>query len=165
MTEIPQLSKRCQICTSENKYLIQKAIDNGASVSQIAKEYNVSASSINYHIKAEHRENLLAFGVMDYIIKRKAIDVGLTLADYLEKWKSVISERPGQSIKDSDALKALELYSKVTGNLINKHEVTVKRSVEDALKEFLECDEDETEHTEEKEGKDDEIKILETAKS
>jgi hypothetical protein len=173
--ELPQVSKKCKVCTSENKFLIQKAVDNGASIASIAREYDISISSINNHITNNHRSNLLMLGEIDYVLRRKSIDVGLTLADYLEKWKSVIVERSGNTIKDSDALKAMELYAKVEGGLVNKHEVTVKKSIREIFNEILDCDEedktnneeeeDETKYNEEKEGKNEEIEILETVKS
>ncbi len=162
---IPQLSKKCRVCNNELKYAIQCAIDNGATIASIAREYNVSIGSLSNHIENNHRENLIAMGTMDYIVRKKAIDVGLTLADYIEKWQSGIPERMPNDIKDSDAIKAMELYLKSEGNLVNKHEVKVTRDIETALKEFLECEENEEEYLEEKKGKDVAIEVSETTKS
>ena len=164
-TEIPILPKRCKVCNDERRFAIQKAIDNKATMISIAQEYDISVGAISTHINDNHRQNLLATGVIDYVVRKKAIDVGISLANYIEKWEETIDERSGKSIKDSDALKALELYSKIAGTLVNKHEVTVKRDIETALKEFLECDNDETEHSKTETGKDDATKISETAKS
>jgi len=163
--ELPQIPRKCRICNNENRFAIQKAIDNGATIAAIAREYKISSSSISIHIENNHRENLIAFGTVDYVVRKKAIDVGITLAEYLEKWQTGIPKRTPDTIKDSDAIKAMELYLKSEGNLINKHEITVKKSIEDALKEFLECDENEEEHTKEETGKDDEIEISEVTTS
>ena len=164
MSEIPILPKRCKVCNDERRFAIQKAIDNKATMVSIAQEYDISVGAISTHINDNHRQVLLATGVIDYVVRKKAIDVGISLANYIEKWEETIEERSGKSIKDSDALKALELYSKIAGTLVNKHEVIVKRDIETALKEFLEFD-DETIHNEEKTGKDDATKISKTAKS
>ncbi len=142
MTEIPQLPKRCQVCHHENKFAIQKLIDKGEAVSLISKEYNISTYAIKAHIMNNHRTNLIAFGEMGYILRKKSVDAALVLADYINKWSDSIQERRPETIKDSDAIKALELFSKVQGTLIDKHEIVIKRSIEDALKIFLECDDD-----------------------
>lgn len=148
--EIPRLPK-CLICHHENKFAIQKALDDAVlPKTEIAKTYNVSVAVINNHIYFDHRTSLIAYGTMDYVIRKKAIDVGLTLVDFIERWSEGVKGRVSESIKDSDALKAMELYLKAEGNLVNKHEVTVKRSIEDALKDYLTVEDDETEHLEEK---------------
>lgn len=145
MSQIPQLSKRCRVCHHENKYAIQKDIDNGESSSSISEKYNISTYIIKMHIINNHRTNLLAVGAMDYVIRKKSIDVGLILVDYIEKWSQEITKRTS-TIRDNDALKALELLSKIQGTLINKHEIVVKKSIEDVLCNFL--SDDETQHSE-----------------
>lgn len=140
MTEIPQIPKKCKICHDENKFLIQKAIDDGTPITTIEQKYNVSRSTLNNHINNDHRTNLLAAGAMDYVVRKKAIDTGIILSQYIEKWANAIPERSAETIRDNDAMKALELFSKIEGSIINKYDITVKRSIEDALKDFLECD-------------------------
>ena len=163
MPEIPQLPK-CRICNNvELRFEIQKVIDNGATIKDIATKYNLTHSIIRKHIDEYHRVNLMAVGTMEYVIKKKALDVGKILSDYAEKWSDGVASRPVETIKDSDAIKAMELYLKSEGNLINKHEVTVKRSIEDALNDFLGEDEDETEHIKEEKGKNVETEKSETA--
>lgn len=142
MTEIPQIPKKCKICHDENKFLIQKAIDDGVPITVIEQKYNVLRSTINTHINNDHRTNLIALGTMDYVVRKKAIDTGIILSQYIEKWANAIPERLAETIRDNDAMKALELFSKIEGTLINKHEVTVKRSIETALAEFLAEDEE-----------------------
>ncbi len=155
MTEIPQLPKRCQVCHHENKFAIQKLIDKGEAATLISKEYNISTYAIKAHIMNNHRSNLIAFGEMGYILRKKSVDAGLVLADYINKWSASIQERQPETIKDSDALKALELFSKIQGTLVDKHEIVIKRSIETALAEFLSSDlDDETKHSEKEERKD-----------
>lgn len=157
MTEmaIPVLPK-CRVCNHENKFSIQKALDEGGHKATIAKKYDISVEAISSHIFFNHRPTLIAYGTMDYVIRKKAIDVGLTLADFIEKWSEGTKGRISETIKDGDAIKAMELYLKSEGSLVNKHEVTVKRSIEDALKDYLTVDEekDEAEHSETKKIED-----------
>ncbi len=166
MTEIPKLSPRCVICHSENKFLIQKNIDDGIPIAVIAREYDITRSMIETHITNDHRTNLLALGTIDYVVRKKAVDVGITLAEYIEKWSSGVSNRPVESIRDNDAIKAMELFLKAQGTLVNKHEVKVTRDIETALKEFLSEDlDDEEKHSETEKGKDDAVVVSEAAKS
>ena len=137
---IPKLPK-CVICNHADRFAIQKMIDDGATSREIMKKFNINSHSIKNHINKEHRANLLNFGQIDYVMRKKNIDVALTLVEFIEKWKSGMESRV-EPIKDSDAIHALELYAKAEGNLVNKHEITVKRSIEDALKDFLDCNEE-----------------------
>lgn len=138
--EIPQLHKTCQICHHEKNFEIQKAIDNGESMSSLSIKYNISKYVINSHIKNNHRISLIAFGEMDYVLRKKSVDAALILADYIDKWAMGLIDRQSKTIRDNDALKALELFSKIQGTLVNKHEITVKKSIEEALSDFLGSD-------------------------
>lgn len=161
--EMPKILPRCKVCNNiKQRFLIQRDIDEGLDPKNIAKKYNIPGRSVALHINGNHRDNLIAFGTIDYVVRKKAIDVGLTLADLINKWSSGLPIRTPDTIKDSDAIKAMELYMKASGTLINKHEVTVKRTIEDALKDFLGETEDEKEHTETEEGKDDTIEECKT---
>ena len=137
MPKIPKLSEKCLICNNELRFAIQKSIDDGMKKSLIATTYNLSASTIISHIDENHREALITLGTIDYVLKKKAIDIGLKLSDLIEKWGEGLNNRNWETIKDSDAIKAMELYLKARGQLVNKTEVTVKRSIEDAMKDFL----------------------------
>jgi hypothetical protein len=139
MTDIPiPKLPNCKVCNHEARFAIQKSLDNGVPYTAIMNEYQISLSDINVHVKNDHRENLIAFGTMDYVIRKKAVDIGLILADYIDKWSSGLEARMPKTIRDGDVIRAMDLYLKSRGELTNKHEVTVKRSIEDALKQFLE---------------------------
>jgi len=149
---IPKISPECKVCNSQNKFIIQKAIDNKAAHAMIAREFGVTVKNIKDHIEDEHRNELLNMGMIDYVMRRKGIDIGLTLSNLIEKWSSGVDTRMPDTIRDSDAIRAMELYLKSQGELVNKHEVKVTRTVNDALTEFLSDEEDDTteEVTEEK---------------
>lgn len=163
--EIPRLPK-CLICNHEHKFAIQKALDDNVPKSEISRTYGINIHVIDNHIFFNHRVDLIAYGTMDYVIRKKAIDVGITLADFIERWSEGVKGRVSESIKDSDAIKAMELYLKAEGNLVAKHEITIKRSIEDALKDFLAEDikeeEDEKKYLEEENAEIEPVKICET---
>ena len=139
MTEIivPTVPAKCKVCNSGSRFIIQKAIDNNATITMIATEFKVSESDIRKHIEGGHRGALLELGMADYVMRRKGIDVSLTLSNLIEKWSTGVSSRMPETIKDADAIRAMELYLKAQGELTNKHEITVKRTIEDALKDYL----------------------------
>lgn len=152
MPKIPKLSETCLICNNELRFAIQKSIDDGMKKSTIATTYNLSAATIITHIDDNHREALITLGTIDYVLKKKAIDIGLKLSDLIEKWSEGLDNRNWETIKDSDAIKAMELYLKAKGSLVNKTEVTVKRSVKDIFNDILNTGEDN--EVEEEKGKD-----------
>lgn len=139
---VPKIPANCKICNHVSKFVIQKALDNNVIFSMIAKEFKITVDNINRHVNEGHRDSLLELGITDYVLRRKSIDVGLTLSTLIEKWAVGVADRIPETIKDADAIRAMELYLKSQGELINKHEVKVTRTVDDALTEFL-SDEDE----------------------
>lgn len=141
---VPKIPANCKICNHFSKFVIQKAIDNNVIFSMIAKEFKITEDNINRHVNEEHRDSLLELGITDYVLRRKSIDVALTLSTLIEKWAVGVTDRMPETIKDADAIRAMELYMKSQGGLVNKHEVKISRTVDDALTEFL-SDEDETE--------------------
>ena len=143
---IPKIPENCKVCNHFDKFAIQKAIDNNVKKSMICKEFNITSLDITRHINGAHRDSLLELGIADYVLRRKNIDVGLTLSSLIEKWATGVPTRMPETIKDADAIRAMELYLKSQGGLVNKHEVKVTRTVDDALTEFLSDDaEDDTE--------------------
>ena len=138
MTEVTALiDKNCLICHHELRFAIQKDIDEGFDISDIATKYTVRSSDVKKHNERGHREGLIAFGTADYIMRKKAIDVGTNLVDFIQKWAENIKNRHPDKIKDADAIRAIELYMKSRGDFVDKHEVTIKRSIEEALGSFL----------------------------
>jgi len=120
-------------------------IDNNRDIGEICLNFKLTRLNIEKHISDNHRETLMAWGIMDYTVRKYAINAGNTLGEFIDKWQKGLVERTPKSIKDSDALKAIELYSKLAGELTDKHEVTIKHSIEDALKEYLSEDEEKKE--------------------
>jgi predicted transcriptional regulator len=141
-TQVTKIPENCKVCNSDNKFVIQKAIDNKAAFVMIAREFGVTVKNIKEHIEGEHRESLLELGMIDYVMRKKGVDVGLTLSNLIEKWSSGIEVRTPETIRDNDAIRAMELLLKSQGDITNKHEIIVKRSIEDALQDFLGDDEE-----------------------
>jgi len=140
MTEIiPKLHEKCPICHSEYRFIIQKALDED-DIEKLAK-FDISPLWLTKHKTEDHRSNLIAWGAMDAKIRNKGVKVGETLSDFILKWRKGLEQRPDKTIKDSDAINALKLFSQIEGSLVNKHEVTIKKSIKELFNEILDCDE------------------------
>lgn len=137
--ELPELPK-CGVCYSDDKFLIQKEIDKGELPADIAETYTVPRKEILRHIADHHREKLIAYGLIDYTIRKKAVNMAEMLLKMIEKWEKGLDQREDRDVKDADVIRAMELYQKMQGTLVEKSEVTVKRSVDDAIKDYLEKD-------------------------
>jgi len=134
-----KLPPRCQVCHHQRRLDIQKDIDDAILTKrQIAEKYGVSIHSITNHISQNHRERLIAWSVMDYQVRKAGFDIGETLVAYLKRWCVSLQQRTGEEIRDSDALKALEMLMKFRGEGKEVHEVTVKKSLGEMIKEYLE---------------------------
>jgi len=137
MTAIPELHPKCPICHSEYRFIIQKAIDEEDD--DILRKYNILPLWLTKHKYENHRNNLIMWGAMDAKVRSKGIKVGIELADFILKWREGLKQRAPESIKDSDAINALKLYSQVEGSLVERHEVTITKSVDQAIKDFLDA--------------------------
>jgi len=135
--QLPELPK-CELCNNDARFVIQKKLDNGSLPNDISIEYNVTRKDVLRHIEEHHREKLISYGLIDYAVRKKAVNMAEILLKMIETWNKTLETRT--DFKDSDVLKAIELYQKMQGSLVEKHEVTIKRSVDDAVKEFLEKD-------------------------
>ena len=135
--EIPQIAKNCKICGNELRFAIQKDLDMGLDLIRIEKKYGLDMEDTQKHITGNHRIALITHGQVDYILRKKAIDIGESLAEFIDKWSANIKIRTPETIKDADAIRAMELYLKSRGELTEKREITVKRSIEEALGAFL----------------------------
>ena len=134
---IPRVPADCAICGHELRFAIQKDIDMGLDILQIQKKYDIKMEHVNKHIVKLHRAALISFGQADYEVRKAGIDIGKNLASFIDKWMTKVQVQNPDSIKDADAIRAMELYLKSRGELTDKHEVTVKKSIEEALSSFL----------------------------
>ena len=69
------------------------------------------------------------------------MELGKALLTYLRKWSSILDSRDPSEIKDADAFKAYELVNKLLGNIIERHEVTIKKSLGEEIEEYLNAEE------------------------
>ncbi len=129
----------CKICRHPMNFAIQKAIDEGMKYLDIVKKFSTDDHPfeqyhVAQHVSKGHREKLIAFGVADWEARRRGIELGKILADYIEKWQRT---RSGE-IRDSDALKALDLLAKIEG-VPQKHEIEVsrKKTPSQVIQEYL----------------------------
>lgn len=141
-TKLPKLPRKCKICMSEDKFVIQKELDSGATNKTISEFHKgITEGDVQKHISQGHRWKLMAFGTVDYTIRKLNINVGERLTNIIEKLTKDLETKNSDETKYIDIIhelkSALELYAKMEGTLINKHEIKVERSIEDALKEFL----------------------------
>jgi len=133
LPETPELP-RCKVCNSENRFLIQKEIDSGELPADISIKYNISHNIILNHINRGHRSQLLAWGAVDYVVRKKSVDIAETLNHMIEKLASKIDS---PDFKNADLIKAIELFSKLEGRIVDKHEVMLKKSVDDEIRDYL----------------------------
>lgn len=135
--ELPNLPElpNCKVCQHEKRFVIQKEIDGGALPVNIFDNYGVPKISTTNHMKEHHREKLILYGAVDYTIRKKGIDTAEILLDYIERWVNSIKTRT--DFKDSDGIKAIELFNKIQGSIVNKHEIKVTKTVDEALRDFL----------------------------
>lgn len=141
---IPKLPPRCQVCHHEKRFELQKAIDDGVILEELAQKYNISASSIQYHNNIGHRVELLKWGWFDRSIRNTAVIYDKMLCEMAKKGLSAAEKLNPDDLKPGDIIKLVELGKRVQGEMIDKHEITVKQNLGDKIKEFLEVDESKT---------------------
>lgn len=134
--EIPTLPV-CQICRNAKRLTIQKAIDDGVTQKEIETLYGISPSVQINHNDDGHRQILITLASIDYQLKKEGMETGKLLCRFIKKWADNLETRKGDKMKDSDVLKALELYSKIEGQITDKHEVTIRKDFGQVMKDFL----------------------------
>jgi len=144
VTKTAIILPNCKLCNHIKSFEIQKCLDTHSMThDEIEDMYGISTGVIANHNKAKHRNQLISFGWADYIARKKGIDAGNILADYIGKWADTLDTREGASIKDSDVLKAISEFNKLQGSIVEKHEITLKRDLGKAIKDYLEEDDEE----------------------
>jgi len=129
---------RCKLCLHPDNFEIQKSLDDASLThKEIAERYGFPEHVISVHNKNGHREKLLAYGWMDYTVRKKGVDAGEILAEFVEKWAKQLRVRKGESIKDADALKAIMEYNRLHGDIVERSEIMVKQDIGDAIAEHL----------------------------
>ena len=127
----------CQICRNPKRLTIQKSIDDGATQKEIEQQYGISPPVQINHNSDGHRQLLITWAAVDYQLKKEGMESGKLLCKFIRKWAENLESRKGSNMKDSDVLKALELYAKLQGQVTEKHEITVKKDFGTVLKDFL----------------------------
>ena len=138
---IPKLPSRCQVCHHEKRFEIQKAIDDGMKPDELIQKYNITLSSLQNHNKVDHRVELLKWGWFDRSIRNTAVIYDKMLCEMAKKGLSAAEKMNTDDLKPGDIIKLIELGKRVQGEMIDKHEITVKQSLGDKIKEFLNVDE------------------------
>ena len=135
----PMRLPSCKICRHPMNFAIQKAIDEGMKYADIVKKFSTLEHPfedyhVAQHVSKGHRNALITFGVADWEARRRGIELGKILADYIKEW---VKTRKG-TIRDADALKALDLLAKIEG-VPQRHEIEVapKRTPSEVLRDYL----------------------------
>jgi len=131
MVELP----RCKICRNKDRKKIQNALDNGATNEYIRKVYGISYPVIYRHKKENHKQILRLFEHERYRARRNADNNIEILTTYIDLWYNQVKE--GRLIKDNDALRAIEFFEKLCGNLIDKTELTVRKDLGQVIDKYL----------------------------
>jgi len=125
---------RCKLCLHGKNFEIQKHIDDASlTAKEISERYSIPEHVIATHKNNSHREKLLAFGWMDYTVRKKGIEAADLLADFVTKWAEQLRVRKGDTIKDADALKAIMEYNRLHGDIVDRAEILVKQDIGEAI--------------------------------
>ena len=139
--EIPKLPPRCQVCHHENRFKIQKAIDDGATSIEIEQRFGIAKANVQYHNNVGHRKDLLTWGYADYAIRKNAQIYDQILCEMAKKGLDAAKRMSPDDLKPTDIIKLTELGKRVSGEMVDKHEITVKKDLGAVIKDFLDVDE------------------------
>ncbi len=144
----PKLPSRCQVCHHEKRFELQKAIDDGGRLEELSQKYNIPISSIQYHNKVGHRTDLLTWGYADYSIRKNAKRYdeinSQTICEMTKKCLEAAKRMSPDDFKPGDVTKFIEFMTKLSGEMVDKHEVTMKQDLGTKIREFLDVDETKT---------------------